>query len=654
MNRQRLSISYDALDGVERLFREEKEPWSDCLSRHLPALDLVRAYDFSWLARDVSGGITVGLVLLSQSLAHAQLSGVHPIRGAYACILAPLAYALLGTSHEGSVGTGGLVALIAGEQLAASYSDEETRSQHVATLSLLVGGLLLAMAALQVSFLVRFLSRPALSGFVSGSALLIVKAMLGPMLSNEGASAVDVLTRAAPPHYPTMCVALAACAWLVAAKPLSALAGDDGRCATVCAALARFKELVALTATSLLVVVWADGVQLVGYIPDGLPAVSLEIPSRARVINMLPGAALVAVVVFVSSFASAKKCALQRGYHVVAARELWALGAANVASAAVGGVPVQIGLSRSALSLSLGVKTVIGSNVVVACVVAAVVGGPAADLVERVPRCALSSVITVSALKLVDADAVAELWERRKLGAGKDLLVWFVAFAVTTACGALKGVAVAVAVSLLLVLHTVATPNLTVLRKPANDADAAWRSSPSLISLPAEGARDALVVRVEGPLWYANAERFHERIEELELAYARRGEAPQAVVLCAQSVSFLDATAISVLDEMVASWRKRNVCFYVASAYGQPKALLEAALGLGDCGRGIDDCLSCQNTLNERRASIRASSSAARRRRGSSVVAPAPKVFVRSLPSFQHLSTDLAGWDESPAGPLHA
>ena len=144
------------------------------------------------------------------------------------------------------------------------------------------------------------------------------------------------------------------------------------------------------------------------------------------------------------------------------AGELWALGAANVASAAVGGVPVQIGLSRSALSLSLGVKTVIGSNVVVACVVAAVVGGPAADLVERVPRCALSSVITVSALKLVDADAVAELWERRKLGAGKDLLVWFVAFAVTTACGALKGVAVAVAVSLLLVLHTVATPNLTV------------------------------------------------------------------------------------------------------------------------------------------------------------------------------------------------
>ena len=77
----------------------------------------------------------------------------------------------------------------------------------------------------------------------------------------------------------------------------------------------------------------------------------------------------------------------------------------------------------------------------------------------------------------------------------------------------------------------------------------------------------------------------------------------------ASSVSFIDATALSVLEEMTASWKRRAVHFYVASAYGQPKALLEAALGdvVGDCSRTIDACLAAENasrtvTTRRRRA----------------------------------------------------
>ena len=127
--------------------------------------------------------------------------------------------------------------------------------------------------------------------------------------------------------------------------------------------------------------------------------------------------------------------------------------------------------------------------------------------------------------------------------------------------------------------------------------------------LARRGGAVVFSVRVEGPLWYANAERFHEQVEELELFYSRRGEAPLAIVLCASSISFIDATALSVLEEMTASWKRRAVHFYVASAYGQPKALLEAALGdaVGDCSRTIDACLAAENasrtvTTRRRRA----------------------------------------------------
>ena len=128
----------------------------------------------------------------------------------------------------------------------------------------------------------------------------------------------------------------------------------------------------------------------------------------------------------------------------------------------------------------------------------------------------------------------------------------------------------------------------------------------------------------------------------MELFYSRRGEAPLAVVLCASSISFVDATALSVLEEMVASWKRREVHFYVASAYGQPKALLEAALGaVGDCSRTIDACLAAEHASR---------AVTTRRRRATSHDLPlvagddAFKVgFHRSLPSFQTLPTSPAG-----------
>ena len=98
--------NYGSLTASPSVF-EENESCGDACARQLPSLEWIKAYDFAWLWNDVAGGVTLGLVLLAQSLAHAHLCGVAPIRGPYACLLAPLAYALLGTCHEASIGTGG-------------------------------------------------------------------------------------------------------------------------------------------------------------------------------------------------------------------------------------------------------------------------------------------------------------------------------------------------------------------------------------------------------------------------------------------------------------------------------------------------------------------------------------------------------------------
>ena len=67
---------------------------------------------------DVRGGLILGMILMSQSVAHAglcNLSGQDLINGPYSCMLPPIIYAFLGTSKHGSVGTGSLVALLVGQ-----------------------------------------------------------------------------------------------------------------------------------------------------------------------------------------------------------------------------------------------------------------------------------------------------------------------------------------------------------------------------------------------------------------------------------------------------------------------------------------------------------------------------------------------------------
>ena len=266
-------------------------------------------------------------------------------------------------------------------------------------------------------------------------------------------------------------------------------------------------------------------------------------------------------------------------------------------------------------------------------------------------RCILSAIICNAALHLLEFDFARTLWARRDIGEKQDLAVWVAAFLGTLVFGAFAGVVLAVAMSLLLVLYSVTTPNVSVLDRRASDGQ--WTSSPALPGLRHVSRQTTLVVRVEGPLWYANCERFHDQLNSLELASARQGDETLAIVLQAASVSFVDATALGTLEEMLRSWQLRSVHFYVASAYGQPKALLEAALGdaVGDCSRTIDACLAAENasrtvTTRRRRATSHDLPRAARPDYWGSTSGDddAFKVgFHRSLPSFQTLPTSPAG-----------
>eukprot|EP01062_Namystynia_karyoxenos_P067070 TRINITY_DN60970_c0_g1_i1.p1 TRINITY_DN60970_c0_g1~~TRINITY_DN60970_c0_g1_i1.p1 ORF type:complete len:859 (+),score=257.82 TRINITY_DN60970_c0_g1_i1:88-2664(+) len=141
------------------------------------------------VAADVRGGATLGLILLAQSLAHAALAHVNPINGPYACVLTPVAYAVFGSSNHLIVGTGAILSVMTGTITGDEYPDMspgspqwEERTKLGAHLAVGVGVSMVIMAVLHLASLVHFLSRPALSGFTTGSAFIIVVSQLMPML----------------------------------------------------------------------------------------------------------------------------------------------------------------------------------------------------------------------------------------------------------------------------------------------------------------------------------------------------------------------------------------------------------------------------------------------------------------------------------------
>ncbi|MBC7600611.1 MAG: sodium-independent anion transporter, partial [Polaromonas sp.] len=139
----------------------------------------LRAYRPAWLAGDLTAGVIVTVMLIPQSLAYALLAGLPPEVGLYASILPIVAYALLGSSMTLAVGPVAVASLMTASALQPLASAGSAEYVALAVqLSMISGVMLLAFGALRLGFLAYFLSHPVISGFISGSAVLIAVGQL--------------------------------------------------------------------------------------------------------------------------------------------------------------------------------------------------------------------------------------------------------------------------------------------------------------------------------------------------------------------------------------------------------------------------------------------------------------------------------------------
>ncbi|CUM63563.1 uncharacterized protein PRCAT00001141001 [Priceomyces carsonii] len=147
------------------------------LSSLFPILKWILHYNLKWLSGDLIAGITVGIVLVPQSMSYAQLAGLDAQYGLYSSFVGVFIYSIFATSKDVSIGPVAVMSAEVAKVIAhvQSTSGDKYSAPEIATfLSLICGGIAAGLGLLRLGFILEFISIPAVMGFMSGSAFSII------------------------------------------------------------------------------------------------------------------------------------------------------------------------------------------------------------------------------------------------------------------------------------------------------------------------------------------------------------------------------------------------------------------------------------------------------------------------------------------------
>jgi len=496
---------------------------------YLPIADWLFSYQKEWLRPDLIAGLTTAAVVIPKAMAYATIAGLSVQVGLYTALVPLAIYAVMGTSRPLSVSTTTTIAVLTATELGQVVlgGDPTSLLKASAMLTLLVGGILVLASLLRLGFIANFISEPVLVGFKAGIGLVIVLDQIPKILGIHIPRAsffhnLLAIVRGAPEaKLATLAVGLAMIVLLVGIErflprmPAPLIAVAVGIVAT------RFLGLQ------------EHGVELVGRIPQGLPTIT--IPEFSLVQQLWPGALGIALMSFTETIAAGRAFAKSEEPPIRPNQELLATGIANAGGAFVGAMPAGGGTSQTAVNRRAGARTQLSELVTAMVALATIL--LLAPLLGLMPQATLAAVVIVYSIGLIQPKEFQAILSIRRTE-----FTWaLTALAGVVLLGTLKGIIVAIVVSLVALASQVADPPVYVLgRKPGTNV---FRPR-SKEHLEDETFPGLLLLRLEGRIFFANAGNIGQKIRLLV------NEAqPKVVVLDFRAVFDLEYSALKALSE---------------------------------------------------------------------------------------------------------
>ncbi|MDO9169581.1 MAG: sulfate permease [Methylobacter sp.] len=529
------------------------------LMQLIPIVGWLKSYTREEFNSDLFAGIITAILLVPQGIAYAILAGLPPELGLYASILPPILYALFGTSRTLSVGPVSIAAIMIASALnAPQISALGDPIQSALILSAESGVVMLLMALLRMGGLVNFISHPVLTGFTSGAALLIIASQL-PQLFGIKMPSCGLDTGCYNAIFQTINIAailigFSALGLLIFfGRPMIFILKKANVSLSLITAISKCGPLLTIILATLAVTYYHQQVAVVGSVPSGFPVLNITFGSIEKWQLLLPYSGFIALIAYVESVAIAKVTANLRGEKIAPNQELIALGAANLAAAISGGMPVAGGFSRTMVNFSAGARTQMAMLIAAGLLALAVIFF--SPWFENIPKAALAAIILVAIIPLVKLGNIAVTW-RYDRGDGIAEIATLLGVLVY---GIEEGITLGIILTLISHLRKTSKPHIAVVgRLPGSEH---YRN---IKRHRVETWPQLLLLRVDESITFANI----NYIEEFINTELRRQPDIKHIVLIFTSISDIDTTALEVLENLNHTLQASDMTLHISEAKG--------------------------------------------------------------------------------------
>ena len=552
------------------------------IKKHIPIIQWLPNYKRRWLKSDLFAGMTIGVILIPQGIAYAIIAGLPPIYGLYTAMIPQIVYAILGTSRQLAVGPAAMDSLIVASGIGALAA---IGSEHFIILAVLlafmVGFFQLLFGIFHLGFLVNFLSKPVISGFTSGSAIIIGMNQFGNLLgldldrSNQIHMLIlEMIEKISVVHWPTALIGILSIILVLGIKKINR---------KIPAAL-----IVVILGILIVYAFQLDlmGVVILGEIPAGLP--EFKIPTFDKTLmEELSGLALtLGLIGFMEAISIAKSIeAKHKSYIVNANKELIALGVGNMVGSFFQTYPATAGFARTAVNDQSGAKTPFSSLIAASIIALSLIFLTPAFFF--LPKAVLAAIIIVAAYGLLDFSMPKNLLSYNL----RDLIILNSTLLITIFVGIKEGILLGIILSLVMLIYKTTKPHMAVLGNVPGTHF--YRNKNRFKEVIIE--EEILIVRFDAQLYFANTQFFKDKLKEFA---EERGPGVKLIVIDGESLNALDSSAIYALDEVHDYFTSKDITMVFTGLKGpvrdaMVKSQLMKKIRYDHCFMSIQEAVDC-------------------------------------------------------------
>ncbi len=464
----------------------------------------LRGYQRAWLATDVLAGTTLAAVAIPEVMGYTTIAQTPVVTGLYTLVLPALAFALVGASRLLVVGGDSATAAIlaaglAGTGIAGLRPGSAEWVGLCGITALLCGVILIGARILRLGFLGDFLSSSALVGFLTGVGIQVASSQIPDLLGVEKGAGGWLRQQ---------------WAWISSLDDASL--ATVGFAAATLALILGFRRFVPQVPGAVIAVVGSiavsvatdastHGVAIVGALDGGIPSIGLpEGLSWTTIVDVAPTAFACFFIVVAQSAATARSFATKHGERADVNRDLLGLAAANIGAGISGTFVVNGSPTKTQILDEQRGRTQVANLTMAAVTVVVLVF--LTGLLSDLPRAVLGGVVFLIGVDLVDVAGLRKIAARRR----DELLIALATAATVVLVGVGPAVIVALVASLV---------DLVQRQYRARDFVLGVSSSQGYeydLATPGRQSEPGLVVfRYDAELFYANASRFVDQVEEV-------------------------------------------------------------------------------------------------------------------------------------------